>query len=75
MRTSETIEARLIMDDLLRATIRPERDHRLAYEATLSSCGLSRPTWSSLTEEEREELRMINRLVWAGMPTITECIP
>jgi hypothetical protein len=75
MRSIETIKARSSVDDLVRATIRPEREHRQAYEATLSSCGLSRPSWASLTEEDREEFRMINRLVWADIPSITETIP
>ncbi|MGY3582262.1 hypothetical protein ACVIGB_000813 [Bradyrhizobium sp. USDA 4341] len=74
MRMIETAEASTA-DDLLRTTIRTEREHRLAYEAALASSGLARPAWTSLTEEDREEFRMINRLVWAGMPTITQHIP
>lgn len=70
-----TIEAYASADERLRATIRTERDHRLAYENSLARSGLSRPSWRALTEEEREELRNINRLVWAEMPECLESVP
>lgn len=62
-------------DELLRHTIRTEREHRLAYEETLAQSGLTKPAWNALSEEEREELRIINRLVWADMPECDEAVP
>lgn len=71
----DTIEVRPSADELLRHTIRTEREHRLAYEETLARSGLTKPAWNALTEEEREEFRIINRLVWVDMPECDEGIP
>lgn len=71
MGTIEPVSA----DERLRATIRTERDHRLAYESSLARSGLTRPSWTALTEDQREELRIINRFAWAEMPECLEDVP